>query len=212
MRIAVVTFYTESYEHLAAITTRELERYCDKHGYSLFTKIIGIGGVDFVKTEMARIHLERYDLVWGIENDILVTNHNIKIESFIDEEHDFFICRDVNNVNGGSFIVKNTEVGKWWLDETNKAAKNYITEQNFWEYIGHTKVKYLYHPSINSIPYEYYAPSYGYINWEQYEPRKEKPTHEMGNWEVGDFVCHLPGKTLSERIELFNQIKEHIIL
>lgn len=212
MNVVVHTFYSESYTPLSDITTVELYEYCRKHKYDLFIEKIPNGNVDFVKTKKARELLDKYDLVWAVENDILITNHNIKIESFIDDEHDFFICKDVNNVNGGSFIVKNTEIGKWWLDETNKAAKNYTTEQNFWELLGHTKVKYLEHPSINSIPYEYYAPSYGYINWEQYEPIKEKPTHKMGCWEVGDFVCHLPGKPLNERIEIFNQIKEHIIL
>lgn len=210
MRIAINTFLTTSYEPLAALTTTVLQRYADKHGYDLIVEKIPDGNVDYIKTVTARKLLDEYDLVWAVENDILVTNMNIKIESFVDDEHDFFICKDINNVNGGSFIVKNSDVGKWWLDNTNKAQRNYKTEQNFWEYIGHEKIKYLPHPSINSIPYALYAPSYGRIGYvEGYVA--DMPTEEMGNWSPGNFVCHLPGKTLQERIDIFNGLKKFII-
>lgn len=213
MKIAITTFYTTSYQPLADITTTELKKYADRHGYDLFVNVIPDGNVDYVKTVDARKLLDEYDLVWAVENDLLITNHTIRIESFIDDEHDFFICCDINGENGGSFIIKNTDWGKNWLEYTNNLCGEYATEQNVWEKLAieGKNIKYLNHPSINSIPYEYYAPSFGYINWEQYEPRKEKPTHEMGNWEVGDFICHLPGKNLHERLRIFNELKENII-
>lgn len=215
---AVTTFFTQNYQELADIIVPNIQKYCDKHGYELFVNTIPDGNFHFIKTKDARKILEDYDLVWVVEGDILVTNHNFKVEDFIDNEHDLFLCRDINGANGGSLIIKNTGYSCALLDWIN-SDKNigYGDEQNFFEQLDYqeeeeSEILFLNHPSINSIPYQYYAPSYGYINWEQYEPRKEIPTHEMGNWEIGDFVCHLPGKTLQERIEIFNQIKEHIIL
>lgn len=206
MKIAVHTHYTNSYEPLASIIIPNLQWYCDKHGYDFHIEKYEDGNVDFVKTKTALNLLEKYDLVFCLEADILVTNHTKKIEDFIDDKHSFFICNDVNGINGGSFIAKSDELGKRWLSDTNKFEGKYKTEQNFWENITHPLVGILQHPSINSIPYKYYH-NYGYINYNG----QSEPTHEMGNWEKGDFVCHLPGKTLLERIKIFTEIKEQIV-
>jgi hypothetical protein len=216
-KIAVTTFYSESYEPLAALTIPPLQQWCDRHGYDLHIhKIENNESFHFVKTKDARKLLDEYDVVMAIENDILITNLNYRIEDWLDDEHSFFICKDVNNYNGGCFIIKSNGWAKDFLRFVQSHAHWKGDEQNvFEEWCGRSfyqrDVKTMCHPSINSIPYEYYAPSYGYINWEQYNPRKEKPTHEQGCWEKGDWCCHLPGKTLSERIEIFNKIKEDII-
>lgn len=208
MRIAVHTHYTNSYESLASIIIPNLQWYCDKNGYDLHIEKYEDGSVDFVKTRTALNLLEKYDLVFCLEADILVTNHTKKIEDFIDDKHSFFICNDVNGINGGSFIAKQNNYAKLFLEHTNNPAYGFKTEQNYWEAnaINHPDVKILNHPAINSIPYKYYH-NYGYINYNG----QSEPTHEMGNWEKGDFVCHLPGKTLLERIKIFTEIKEQIV-
>jgi len=107
MRISVTTFYSLNYVQLAAITIPPLEEWCNKHGYHLNVNVIEDGNKHhFVKTKDARRLLEDYDLVMAIENDILLTNLNYRIHDFIDYQHDFFIAKDVNNYNGGCFIVK----------------------------------------------------------------------------------------------------------
>lgn len=214
MKICVTTFYSKYYQPLADITLPPLMEWCGKHGYDTYYGVIADGSKHhFVKTKYARELLEEYDVVMAIENDILITNLNYRIHDFIDYQHDFFICKDVNNYNGGCFIVKATKAGRGWMDFVNSFEWKYGDEQNvFEEFCADSHiVKTLQHPAMNSIPYEYYAPSYGYINWEQYNPRKEKPTHEMGCWQKGDFCCHLPGMTLEKRIEIFNKIKEEIV-
>lgn len=212
LKIGVNTHYTESYEPLADIVIPNLKIYCDKQNYDLMITKRKDEKFHFIKVIDTRILLNICDLVFTIELDAMITNHNIRIESFLDAEHDVYLCNDINGPNGGVTIAKDTKWAKDWFDFVISKKNVYGDEQNVYENNNHEKIKYCQHPAFNSIPYEYYAPSYGYINWEQYEPRKEKPTHEMGCWEVGDFVCHLPGKTLNERIEIFNQIKEHIIL
>jgi hypothetical protein len=213
--ICVATYFTPSYRPLAAITTAVLQDYCHIHGYQLYQHEVDNGqNLYFVKTAMALQQLEAgFDIVFAVDCDVLITNYKINIEDFVDSEHDFYCCKDVNGVNTGTFIVKNT----WWAKNVLQDVYNrkelsirYHDEQNVYEQIHDAKVKHLAHPSINSIPYEFYKPSYGYIGYKQGETR-EKPTHEMGCWQQGDFICHLPGKTLSERIEIFNELKEQII-
>ncbi len=208
MKIAIHTHYTYSYEPLAAIVIPNLQKYADKYKYDLHIEKYPDGNVDFVKTKTALKLLEDYDLVFCLECDMMVMNHTIKAESFIDDKHSFFICADVNNINGGSFIAKNNNYTRLFLEQTNNPEYGFKTEQNYWEAnaVNHPDVKILPHPSINSIPYKYYH-NYGYINY-NWQP---EPTHEQGNFEVGDFICHLPGMPLEKRIEIFNELKQYII-
>lgn len=208
MRIAVNTFYTTSYEPLAAITIPVLQTYCDKHGYDLHINKVPDGNIHFVKTKDARKLLDEYDLVWAVENDILITNLNIKITNFIDWEGDTYLCKDINGVNSGSLILKSTSTCRTMLNALNSHEDTLVDEQNFFEKQHDISIKYLIHPSINSIPYEpYYAPSYGKYNTQE----TTKPTHEEGCWEPGDFVMHLPGFTMERRIEIFNNHLKDIV-
>jgi hypothetical protein len=70
----------------------------------------------------------------------------------------------------------------WWLEEAFR-----------------DDIFYWGHPSFNSIDYAQY-------------PAFEKPySHEQGQWIPGDFLVHLPGKSLQERLELFPTYLKHII-
>lgn len=202
--IAVTTFYSPKYKPLADITLHPLQKWCDKHGYYFNVRVVDDGNVDFQITKDALGLLESgYDVVMAIECDILVTNLNYKVQDFIDNEHDFFICKDVNNVNFGCWIATGKSVLEFILGQ----KENFKTEQNVLEHFNQLpSVKYLPHPSINSIPYQYYH-NFGYINYNG----QEKPTKSMGDWDVDCFNCHLPGKPLEERISIFNEIKQHII-
>lgn len=214
LKIAVTTFYTNSYETLAAITIPPLQKWCDLHGYDLhINKISDTVSPHFIKTKDVRKLLDTYDIVMGIENDILITNLNYKIEDWLNEEQDIFLCKDINNFNSGSIILKSTERAKRLLDTINLNIEDFGDEQVFFEKYGHIYygiIKVLPHPSINSIPYAYYYPSYGYLNYKIGEER-DMPTGDQGCWQLGNFCCHLPGKSLNERIELFSIIKDFII-
>lgn len=212
-KVAVNTFYTKSYSKLAEMVLPNLYFYCQKHGYDLFSNLIGQKDFHFVKTADARMLLDKYDLVMSIEIDALITNPEPKIESFIDDEHDIFLTKDINGANGGVIIWKSTEFTKSWLEFIGSKKGYYGDEQNVFEKHSHEKIKYRQHPAFNSIPYQYYAPSYGYINFESLTPPPNIPTHEQGNWEWGDFVFHTPGKTLDERLTILTdlsvKIKQH---
>ncbi len=210
MRTCITTFSTPSYKGLADITLPILKQYAAKHGYSFHSTIAEEGQVDYIKTKDAIELLNYFEIVFMVETDILIMNHNIKIESFIDKEHDFFICNDRNGVNFGSAIVKNTYGGKGLMNQIQSKQNEYKTEQNVLENYTDERICYLPHPSINSIDYNLYAPSYGVIGYKEGE-KASIPTHEQGNYEHGDFACHLPGKTLEFRINYFNELKQHIV-
>lgn len=214
MKVALTTFFTNSYEELAAITIPVMEIYCAKHGYDLnINKIANDKSFHFVKTVDTRKLLDKYDVVMGIEADVLITNHNIKVEDFLDDENELYITEDINGINFGAFIARSSAWSKELFDKVNKTAGYFGDEQNFFEVIKYPepKIKICKHPCFNSIFYEAYSPSYGRIGYKDGDV-SEIPTLEQGKWEKEKcFTCHLPGKTLEERIKIFSEIKQHII-
>lgn len=208
MRVCVNTHYTKDYEGLAAIVIPNLQWYCDKHNYDLHITKSENGVFHFVKTKDTLNLLEKYDIVFTIELDAMIMNHKIKVEDFIDDYHDIFLCKDVNNYNSGVVITKSTKWAKDFWDIVNLNENNFGDEQNFFEQYGsrYDKIKVLPHPSINSIPYKHYH-NYGYINYSG----QAEPLHIQGNFQKNDFICHLPGMTLEKRIEIFSKLKEQIV-
>lgn len=205
MKVAVTTFYTKSYDKLAEITISAMKDYCEKHGYYFNSTILNDDErCHFVKTkDTLELFDKEFDVVMAIECDALITNPEIKVESFIDTEHSIFLTKDINGPNSGIIICRNTGYAKEFLNFIQSKKDFYGDEQNLFEQYQHNCIKYLTHPSINSFPYKYYEPSYGKIGYKEGD-KIEKPTHEQGDWEDGDFIMHLPGITLQKRIEIFN--------
>lgn len=212
MRTGVLTAYYENYKPLADIVVPNLEDYCIRHNYLFCTYIFPSSGVHYsfkrIKAIRDLLNNEDIDLILCLDIDVLITNHNIKIESFIDSEHDFYITKDINGINAGNFIVKNTDWSKSFLDyilshqetkDNDQEVIESIKEDEIWE----GKIKILSHPSINSYPYEHYGPNFGAIG----DRKVEKPTTEEGNWGPGNFIIHLPGMPLEKRIELLREVE-----
>jgi len=213
MSAAVLTTQSESWKNLGDLVIPNMEAYCNKQGYKLIVHSIP-STFEFYKINAiyAALDLFGYDLVFCLDLDTLITNHNIRFETFVDTEHDFYITQDINEINVGAVIVRRSNWSEnLLLDILESDAEN---EQNALKpHMGHPKVKILEHPSINSYPYDEYAPSWGLIPGRAPLLGIEgKPTHEQGNWQPGDFIAHLPGLTNARRIEIFNRLKEHVIL
>jgi hypothetical protein len=218
MRIAILTVYTDNYLPLAEIVLPNLKKYCNKHGYELHAEnITGTQmyfGYKKIECLFGLLGAFSVDAVLCLDMDTLITNHNIKVESFIDDKHDFYITKDVNGINAGSFIIKNSDWSIEYLRDIFESQEKFECEQNaivYWMdtlYKYKKKIKILDHPSINSYLYDEYAPGWGVIGDKQID----KPTHEEGDWQKGDFLVHLPGMTLDRRIEIFKHLEKEIIL
>lgn len=211
MKICVAYIYGENYFELAKIAIPVLMKYCLKHNYDFRTKSCkpnDNGRYDFIRIQYANDLLSHYDACLILEGDMLVTSMNYKIEDLLEGEKDFYLCKDINGVNTASFICRSTKWMRELLTEIYTHKDKLWDEQIFFETFEHEKIKYLNHPSINSLPYDCYAPTYGYIDKEK-QIDAIKPTHEEGCWQPGDFILHCPGMELSKRIEIFkNHLKD----
>jgi hypothetical protein len=209
-KIALLTIYTDEFQPLANIVLPNMMDYCSKHNYTLYAFNVNSIESGYKKIEKILSVIEEVDAMLCLDLDTFITNHNITVGSFLDDEHDFYICKDVNGINAGSFIVKNTAWARKFLRLIHDHRVVYENEQNAIEYliIKEDKVKILPHPSINSYIYELYKPGWGVIG----DRIISKPSHEEGDWRNSDFILHLPGMTLDKRVEILNRLTNKIIL
>ncbi|KAA8616813.1 Glyco-transf-34 domain containing protein [Pyrenophora tritici-repentis] len=118
-RVAVVTFTTQqqSYIHLSM---KNKDHYARRHGYDFvadYEAHSSTGNPVYWKFDMVErlIKSKKYDWIWWIDFDTLVTNTAVKLTSIIDEELqkasnpdevDFIFSHDCNGLNLGSFIAR----------------------------------------------------------------------------------------------------------
>src|SRR5690242_19869072 len=113
MRICISILYTKDWEELADIVIPNVEIYAAKHGYELVAKKYNQRFSGYEKLIHVKELLTECGAVWSLDLDTLITNHNIKIESFLHTHSGLFICKDVNGLNAGSFIFRNRQ---WSID------------------------------------------------------------------------------------------------
>ncbi|RMZ66716.1 galactosyl transferase GMA12 MNN10 family-domain-containing [Pyrenophora seminiperda CCB06] len=118
-RIAVVTFTTQqqSYLHLSM---KNKDHYARRHGYDFvadYEAHSSTGSPVWWKFDMVERLTKsgKYDWIWWVDFDTLITNTSIKITDIIDEELqkannpdevDIIFTHDCNGLNLGSFIAR----------------------------------------------------------------------------------------------------------
>ncbi len=214
-KTTLLTGHYENYQPLAEIVRPVFQKYCDKQGYKLECELLRNDvPYGFWKLEYIQWLLKygNTDLIFCTDLDVLITNHTKKVEDFIDEKHDFYITKDVNGINTGTFIIVDSVWSREFIDmlllhkdefENEQTAIDHFRNEDKWK----ERIKILPHPSINSFPMDHYAPTWGKIGNEAID----RPTHLEGAWEKSDFICHMPGHSLEKRIEVFTKMIEEII-
>jgi len=199
MRINILTHYTPSWKEIAAITVPVLERYCKRHGYKLDVYECNSYQLYTGKEKILQAlhNIDDGDIGLVIDADCLITNHNLSLHNFIDNDHDFYITKHVGNINAGVFIVRKTEWLKKFLNYTlSEIGKEgvHCEQDGFakWqkEHPHDKKIKIVNHPAFNSLKYELY-------------PEHGIQEEENGQWIEGkSFILHLPGVSMQRRVEI----------
>lgn len=207
MNIRVFMLYTKEFDGVAAVTVPSWQRYCARHGYDLTIHRGGYGererNIGFQKTELALNLLHGMDALMVVDCDVLVTNHTVKLESLLDNEHSMFATHDVNGFNAGVYLIRNTGQSLAFLYTVGCVAdrKGVLGEQDAMRYLFDPGryddlVKILPQNSMNSYLYQEYG---------------ESRSHAEGQWLAGDFLLHLPGITNERRIEIFNSTLPEVV-
>ncbi|CAI6332481.1 unnamed protein product [Periconia digitata] len=116
-RIAIVTFVTSEYSYM--YTSLKGKNYARRQGYDLVIDYEEHAkrGTMWWKFEMITrlIKTNKYDWLWWLDFDTLITNTDIKLTDIIQEtlanvtnpdEIDYLLTHDCNGLNMGSFVVR----------------------------------------------------------------------------------------------------------
>jgi len=207
MRIAIQILYSKDWEDLAHVIVPNAVQYCVKHNYVWNIQCVKgqYDAFDKIRHMQEIFEMDEADAVFSLDCDTLITNHTIKVEEYLDYFHDAYFTKDYNGLNCGSFIIKKSEWSNSFLKfilSIRTEPKMYCEQDAINMYMetipNDEHIKILTHPSINSYIYQNY-------------PEIPLQSHEQGQWNVGDFVLHLPGISMGKRIDILNKTKEQII-
>ncbi|KAF1833029.1 hypothetical protein BDW02DRAFT_640353 [Decorospora gaudefroyi] len=198
-RIAIVTFVTEqrSYLHLSL---KNHDHYARRHGHDFIVDYEAHTdrAVVYWKFNMLErlIKSRKYDWIWWLDFDTLVTNTGIRVTDIMEEELrqverpdevDYLFTEDCNGLNLGSFIVRGHERSldmlhdAWAVHDEAKTKEVNMSEQDALvklmkgdKYTG--KFHVVPQHKLNAFP-------------------EEIPCYQEGEkvWEHGAFILHFAG-------------------
>jgi hypothetical protein len=200
----LLTHYTESWQPLIDIVKPIHERYCEKHGYKYVLKKVPDYWIytGLEKLGMVLENITEMDIALVLDADVMITNHNIKITDFIPYGEIIILSKGLNM---GAFIIRGYRYCISFIKLVMLLIEKRVCncEQDAVELISKIEIMDFYvhnHPCFNS-----------YMS-ELYPEIKQPVTEKEGQWIKGkSFILHLPGISMSERLRIFNEIKEKIV-
>jgi hypothetical protein len=227
-RICVVGIHSDEIEELANITNDNKEMYTDKHGYDLCLykiqdsdrmsngKVSGFTKIGVLKN---LIESNQYDWLFHVDADSLIMNHQIKVESLIDEYYDWIVSEDWNGINVGNFILKCSGNSVKFLEAVNKFApsEELLSKTPSWwnqsEQCAMSELRHLVKTKIISQKD---------INSYILGPRPDNDWRDMHigpsnlNWEPylfqnGDFILHLVGDWYANKLINAHKYSKEVI-
>jgi len=204
--IGIATLHNDNYRQLASLTyDNNKVPYCEQHSYKHFAMTDGWS--DNIYFDSIRYMIEvlegnpDIEWLWWLDCDALITNYTKKLEDVIDNDYHVVMTKDVNGLNAGSFLVRNSSEGLAWLKMIMSYKPAY--DQERWalaEQAVMVKEYDNYKDIIKLIPQRE-------INSYMYELYPEVGHYTSGQWHVGDFVLHIPARTNDLRLKLFNNLE-----
>ena len=240
--IVVTSLHNEAFEPLAEWTLYKNKlQYCLKHGYKLhYSKDGGdkVSGLKMMaklppipdthhpmgwgKIYLMKEAMDKYpDATWifNTDCDVMITNMDIKLEEIIkkyaSEGTHVMVPADCNGINCGNMLIKNSEVGKafvntviaslpvyrhWYLFENQ-----YIQDLLVGSHLEESGVKpggTTMWARVGKVLPQRVMNSYDYTNHPTLKGRKEYNDilGTDGQWQKGDFLVQWPATDLEFRI------------
>jgi hypothetical protein len=199
MSVALLSFYTSDYQPLVDVTGPVKDAYCAKQGYRHIVKVAPYGNPDdyyaFSRLRYLRDILfgdlpegHGVEVVLVMNSHAQVMNHNIRVESLLDDRHDFFVAKDVSGINMGVFVVRKSEWLKQWLNHLLSYEAVHKTKIQFEQTIVQETWEWPEFKSRVQIVDQRLLGSY---LWRHYDWADTSP----GQFQRGDFCLHVPGKS-----------------
>jgi hypothetical protein len=242
-KFVLVSCHNEGYAPLAEITLNENKKiYCERHAYDLYVSddlgesLIGKplqcgnppiadncvpggwGKIYAMKDAMER-HPES-EWIFNIDTDAMITNMTIKLEDIIEEhagpETHVIVPVDINGINCGVMLVRNSPIGKAFLDTVIAGMPLY----RHWYMFENQLIQDLFvgahleedgvHQTgtfwgrVGKVIPQRVMNSYDYRNLPKLKnrPHFNDIMGTCGQWEKGDFVIQWPSTDLDFRLKV----------
>ena len=217
-KICITSLNYDNYKPLSDITWRNKVEYANRHSYSFYhhteDKMINDGlvlGFEKIRYILNMLKTNKYEWIWFVGCDTLITNFNKKIESVISlakKNESFIVATDCNGINMDSFLVKNSPDGIMLMEECFKSHlelnDKWCYEQKwFWDNQEKYKsiIKLVLQRTFNS-----------YLCKRLYPNQSPMDTFgQSGEFERGDFLIHFPGMSLKNRLRLVAMFEPLIV-
>ena len=252
MSFVLVTVNDEKYKPLAEWTVHKNRKlYCEKHGYILYHLEDGAESIvgkpmkagdppipdDHVPIGWSKIYAVRKAMqqnpdaewIFSSETDCMITNMDIKLEDIIEKHADrnthFLVAADCNGTNCGNMFIRNSEMGKafintviaglpvyrhWYLFE-NQLIQDLLIGSHL-EESGMKSTGSTMWARIGKVLPQRVMNSYDYKN----SPRlKNRPEYKDifgtdGQWQEGDFLVQWAGADLNYRLKAAKEMYENL--
>ena len=250
--IVLVSAHDEKFEPLAEWTLYKNKlQYCLKHGYKLhYSTDCGAkaGGKPIMaklppipethhpsgwgKVFVMKEAMEKYpkaDWIFNSDCDVMITNMNTKIEDIVKEYAtggtQILIPADCNGINCGNMIVRNSPIGKAFLDTIIAGMPLYrhwymfenqlIQDLFVGTHLEETGVTHggTFWSRVGKVVPQRVFNSYDYTKLPRLKDRKEYRDilGTDGQWQEGDFLIQWPSTDLEFRIKAAKEMLPKVI-
>lgn len=235
-KFGLLTFHinqVDDYDGYATQTKLEKNEYCKLHSYTHYHfdnfKFQYRWSPEWGKIVHMLDVLPKHDWVFWSDADTMITNFTIKLETLIDENYNFIVSKDINGMNTGNFLIKNTP---WSIDmlkaiivlkanhENRKNKDIYDIPQSYKDLISKVAYKnlnpgqYTEQDAINDLLTINYNDTTKYIKFidkrliNSYQCQNPPG---INDWQKGDFVLHAPATPSQIRIKAFNYFRQFVV-
>jgi hypothetical protein len=197
-RFAVFSAWDAGYAELAATTIPNRRTWCERWGYELVTcdRWEEARHPLWAKWKLARDRLPDFDWAFVLDVDAIICNPSRQLRDFLGDT-DLLVTADINGVNAGVLLLKNTPWTNALLEKIWNAEPSYRSypnpEQSALAHLlcAEPKERWAVLPqrSFNSYLYGEYSRVF-----------------PEGQYQDGDFILHLPALSRTRRLEIFRGI------
>ena len=128
MNAAILTSVSENIRDVATLTMPNKLEYCLRHGYSLVADNQPYDTA-VVRTDLLCHYLDRFDLIWTLDADTILTNMAVPIESLSCLGPNVTVCEEGilpwNRINCGSMVWRNTFHSRWLANHLSETQEQW---------------------------------------------------------------------------------------
>jgi hypothetical protein len=183
--VAIITSVSENIRAVATLTMPNKLEYCLRHGYSLVADNQPYDTA-VVRTDLLCHYLDRFDLIWTLDADTILTNMAVPIESLGCIGPNVTVCEEGilpwNRINCGSMVWRNTFHSRWLANHISETQEQWRSLPCQWQTFLSTNADAL-GDVLTVAPLR----SFNSCVWN----RPANAHDEIGgHWQAGDLVYH----------------------